>query len=137
MKVIGIDIASRDVRMVVLDDASGEIVNCTGKYKPLKLEDDHVAENVRLFKNTLFATLDGFAPDVVVFNHRGTSGMYASSPISFKIEGLIQLYENAEIRSTKPQTLAAFYKKNKLTIACDYQYQTDALKLCFHHINVK
>ena len=136
MKVIGIEISGRDVRIIALDNSTGEIVNCTEKYKPIKLEDDEVAENVLLFKNTLFATLESFSPDVIVFNYRNpnASGKYAPSAISFKIEGLIQLYENAEIYSTKSQTLAAFYKKNKLDISTDYNYQLNALKLAYHYI---
>jgi len=136
MKVIGLEISGREVRIIALDNSDGAIVNCTKKYKPIKLEDDEDASNVLLFKNTLFATLGSFSPDVIVFNYRNpnASGKYAPSAISFKIEGLIQLFENAKIYSTKSQTLAAFYKKNKIDISTDYNYQLIALKLAYHYI---
>jgi hypothetical protein len=138
MKVIGVDISGRDVRIVALDNSNGEIVNCTGKYKPIKLEDDEKAENVMLFKNMLFATLESFSPSAIVINHRNPNagGKYAPSPISFKIEGLIQLYEDATVCFTSKQTIAAFFKKNSLEIAVDYNYQKDALKLAYHYLKV-
>lgn len=136
MKVLGVDIASRDVRIIALEKAEGIIVNYTGKYKPLKLEDDERSENVALFKNTLFAIFENYSPDVIVINYRDSSanGKYAASPISFKVEGLIQLYEKAKICFTKPQTITAFYKKNELELESDFAYQKDALKLAFHYL---
>jgi Protein of unknown function (DUF3010) len=136
MKVVGIEIDSRKVIVVALERTDDGIVNYTGKYKPIKLEDDDVAENVRLFKNTLFATLDGFSPEVVVFLGRGTSGMFAASPISFKIEGLLQLYENADVCCTKPQTISAFFKKNELDVVCEFGYQKNALNVSYHYLKV-
>lgn len=135
MKVIGIDISGRDVRIIALNDSTGTIENCTGKYKPIRLEDDNVAQNTIFFKNTLFATIESFTPDVIVYNYRDPKavGKYAPSSISFKIEGLIQLYENAEICYTKPQTISAYFKKNKLDLETEYKYQTDALKLAYHY----
>lgn len=136
MKVIGIDISGRDVRIISLDNENGDIVNRTGKYKPIRLEDDDKAENTILFKDTLFATIESFSPDIIVINFRDpkAGGRYAPSAISFKIEGLIQLYENASVCFTKPQTIAAFFKKNSLEISIDYKYQIDALKLAYHYL---
>lgn len=138
MKVVGIDISGRDVRIIALDNRCGEIVNYTGKYKPIRLDDDEIAENVILFKNTLFATIESFSPEVIVINYRAPkgTGKYAPSSISFKIEGLIQLYESAKVLFTKPQTIAAFFKKNSLDITTDYSYQIDALKLAYHYLKV-
>ncbi|MGD9630679.1 MAG: DUF3010 family protein [Pyrinomonadaceae bacterium] len=136
MKVLGVDISGREVRIVALDNGGDTIVNSTGTYKPLRLNGDENAATLKLFKNTLFATFDGFGPDVIVYNARNSTGKFAGSAISFKIESLIQLYENAEIVSTKSQTIAAFYKKNELPIACEYGYQEDALKLAYHYLEV-
>jgi hypothetical protein len=139
MKVIGIDISGRDVRIIALDNSKGEIKNCTGKYKPIRLEDDDIAQNTILFKNTLFATIESFTPDVIVYNYRdpNAGGKYSPSSISFKIEGLIQLYENAEICFTKSQTISAYFKKNKLELVTEYKYQADALKLAYHYFKTK
>lgn len=136
MKVLGVDISGREVRIVALENGGDAIVNNTGTYKPLKLNGDENADTLKLFKNTLFATFDGFGPDVIVYNSRNSTGKFAGSAMSFKIEGLIQLYENAEVVSTKAQTIAAFYKKNELPVACEFGYQEDAMKLAFHYLEV-
>jgi hypothetical protein len=140
MKVIGIDIAGRDVRIIALEEQEDRsITNYTGKYKPIRLEDDDNAANVILFKATLFATIQSFSPEVIIINYRDSnaSGKYSPSSISFKIEGLIQLYDNASICFTKPQTLAAFYKRNNLEITTEYVYQKDALRLAYHYLKTK
>jgi len=139
MKVLGLEISGRDVRIIALEKAEGVISNYTGKYKPIRLEDDENSGNVLLFKNTLFATLESFSPDIVVMNFRDSkaSGKYAPSAISFKIEGLIQLYDKAIICFAKPQTISAFFKKNSLEFTPEYSYQTYVLKLAFHHLKTK
>jgi hypothetical protein len=136
MKVLGIEISGREVRLIALEKKGDDIVNYTNDYKPVKLEDDELASNLVLFKNTLHSTFDSFAPNQIVVKYRNPNGkgQQAPSPISFKIEGIIQLYDKAEISFLKPQTVTAFYKKNTLSLKADYGYQNEALKVAYHYI---
>lgn len=136
MKVLGIEISGREVRIVALEKSAEGIVDYTGTYKPIKLEDDEISENVILFRNTLFAAFDNLAPNTIAIKYRNPNGkgQQAPSPISFKIEGLIQTYSNVDIKFTKPQTIAAFFKKNSIDIKPNYSYQTEALKIAFHYL---
>ena len=139
MRVLGVEISGREVRLGALEEIDSVISNCTGKYKPVYLENDDSAENVILFKTTLHAIFDGYNPDVIVIKYRNPNGKgkHAPSPISFKIEGLIQIYDKSQICFTKPQTISAFYKKNALEIVVDYNYQEDAIKLSHHYLKTK
>ena len=139
MKVIGIEISGREVRMVVLDLKDEIISDLTGNYKPIKLEDDEDSSNVILFRNTLYAALENYSPEKIVIKYRSPNGkgIHASSPISFKIEGIIQLYDKADVILVKPQTISAFFKKNELGLKPTYTYQTDSLKLAYHYIKTK
>ncbi len=139
MKVLGVEIYGREVRLGALEETNGIVSNYTGKYKPVSLENDDTADNVILFKTTLHAIFDGYNPDVIVIKYRNPNGkgMHAPSPLSFKIEGLIQIYDKAQIYFTKPQTTSAFYKKNHMDIAFDYSYQEDAIKLAHHYLKTK
>ncbi|OYU79942.1 MAG: hypothetical protein CFE23_11855 [Flavobacterium sp. BFFFF1] len=139
MKVLGIEISGREVRIVALEGNNGDITDYTDKYKPVKLEDDEIAENVVLFKNALFAAFENFSPDEIVIKYRNPKGkgLHAPSPISFKIEGIIQLYNKAKISLVNPSTIAAFYKKNTLELNAQHGYQAEALKIAFHHIKTK
>lgn len=142
MTVLGIEIKGRDIRMVALKIEDGTISDVTGTYKPLKLEDDEIAENVILFKNSLFAILDSFDPSAIILKWRSPkppTGFqkeknFSASPISFKIEGLIQIYEKANVTLIKPQTLTAYFKKNELPLKPKYTYQTDAMKIAYHFL---
>lgn len=142
MKVIGIEIKGREVRLVVLENEVNSINDITGNYKPIKLEDDETSQNVILFRNSLFAIFDSFNPDKIVLKWRNPKpakgfqqeNNFGSSPISFKIEGLIQIYEKAEISLIKPQTVTAYLKKTPLTLSAKYSYQAEALKVAFYQI---
>jgi len=137
MKVIGIEIAGRKIQIVALDKTESGIKDSTGSYKPIVLQEDEIAKNVQHFRDTIFATLDSFSPDVIVIKYRNPKGkgMMAPSPISFKIEGLIQTYKKCPILFTKPQTIAAYFKKNELPFKPKYTYQSEALKLAVHYIH--
>ena len=136
MKVVGIDISGRDVIIVALHKDGDKILNITGNHKRLRMEDDDDSHNVKLFKDTLHATLDNLEPEVIVIKYRNPSGRgdYAPSPVSFKVEGLIQIYDGVKICFTKPQTVSAYYKKHTLDILPDFVYQEDAFKMAHHYI---
>jgi hypothetical protein len=137
MKVLGIEIKGRKVVIVALEKNAGTIKDITGTYKPILLENDIEARNLRLFKDTLFACLDNFSPDAIVVKYRNPNGKgdRTPSPISFKIEGLIQLYDKCPIILTFPQTISAFYKKSRLNIKTKYTYQSEAIKYAYHHLS--
>ena len=50
MKVIGVEIKGREIRLVALSEKNGSIEDATGNYKPMKLEEDDNADNFLLFK---------------------------------------------------------------------------------------
>lgn len=139
-KVLGIEIFGRQVRIVAIEkDIAGNISNYTGTYKPIELKDDENAENVVSFKNALHAIFDGFNPDHIVVKYRNPNGKgkMAPSPISFKIEGIIQLYGQATFSLVNPATLAAFYKKNTVDIPIEFGYQNEAMRAAYHYIKTK
>lgn len=134
---IGVDIDGRKVIVVVMRNEAGEIKNFTGSYKPILLEDDNNASNVILFRNALFATFDSYNPSVILIKTRNPNGKgsYAPSPISFKVEGIIQTYEKCCVRMVAPQTIAAYFKKNTATLAPKFGYQSDAFNLAYHYLD--
>jgi hypothetical protein len=147
MRVIGIEIKGREIRLVVLEQLNSIISDITGNYKPIKLEDDETSENVILFRNSLFAIFNNFNPNKIVikwrnpkptkaFQQENNENNFSASPISFKLEGLIQTYEKpeTEISLIKPQTVTAYLKKNPLVISAKFTYQTEALKVAFYQI---
>lgn len=146
MKVLGIEIKGREIRIVALEDNGGVITDVTGNYKPMKLEDDEIAENVNLFKNALHATLSNYHADIIAIRWRNPKPVRSDqaeknnspSPISFKIEGLIQIYEGSKVYLVKPQSSTAYVKKNPLPLNPKFGYQAEALKIAYYQIkNIK
>lgn len=130
MITIGIEIDKNKAICFVLEkDASGSYINRTGKFKYLVLKDDKENSQVRDFQSTIFTFFNERNPDSIALLSRQSKGEYASSPLSFKIEGLIQCYTNYEVEIISPQTVTAFFKKNPLSVTFDHKYQERAARL--------
>ncbi|MDB4087989.1 DUF3010 family protein [Flavobacteriales bacterium] len=129
MKTIGIEISNKKVIFIALEQRNGSFVNITGKRKSMELEDDRNGEELKSFMNELHSYFDSINPDKIGIVTRMTKGKFAASPISFKIEGLIQLYNKISIDFVTPQALTAYFKKNELPLPLDHKYQEKAMKM--------
>jgi hypothetical protein len=136
MKVLGISIeANKAIFSALEKDANQMITEIPNAPKKLELKDHLDSKEVRSFTKDLHAYLEQQAFDKVGIITRGMKGRFAASPISFKIEGLIQLSPNTEIEFIAPATLRAYYKKNENSVEPKYSYQKDACDLAFYLIN--
>lgn len=130
MKTIGIEISKKKAICVAISkNQDGSYSNITGKRKSFELEDDRNAEELYNFINELHSYFDSINPDKIGIVTRQTKGKFAASPISFKIEGLVQLYKKTTIDFVSPQALTAYFKKNELPLELDHKYQEKAMKL--------
>ena len=130
MKVIAIDInGSRVIFYAVERLADGSFANITGGFKSITVKDDYDNEEIREFQSTVHSFFDNLNPDRIGVIKRMTKGMFAASPVSFKLEGLIQCYKNRDIEFISPVTLTAHFQKNAFTLAPQFNYQTDAARL--------
>lgn len=133
MKTIGIQINSNEIVLVVLTlgkDGKIDFGNESAKFKIENSEDQKQIKQFRDQMNTIFDLVD---PDRIAILARNAKakGRMAPSPVSFKLEGIIQLYDNKDIELVWPQTIAAFYKKNQRVISPKNKYQEDATSLAY------
>ena len=132
MKVIGVDIDKTKAIFYVLEkDANGNIINLTGDLKYVTLIDDTDNSSVREFQSTVQSFFDDLNPDRIAILKRQTKGRFKSSPLSFKVEGLIQCYKKLEIEFLPPITITAYFKKNNFNIQLEHNYQEKAAKLAY------
>lgn len=132
MKVLGISIeANKAIFSALEKDANQVTTEISSSPKKLELKDHLDSAEVRSFLSELHTFLSKEPFDKVGIITRGTKGRFAASPISFKIEGLIQIFPNMKIEFVAPATLRAFYKKNENTVEPKYSYQKDACDLAF------
>jgi len=133
MKVIGIEIdKTKTIFYVLYKDADGNITNLTEKFKTLTLSEDTDNSQVREFQSKVFSFFDNIHPDRIAILKRQTKGRFKSSPLSFKVEGLIQCYTKTEIEFVPPTSITAYFKKNNFNLQPEHNYQEMAAKLAYY-----
>jgi hypothetical protein len=137
MKVIGIQIKSKEAILVVLEKEASGIIVQTNESAKYSIDDPANPSQVKQFRdqiNSAFDSINAFRIGIVARNANG-KGERAPSPISFKLEGIIQLYDRIEVELVWKQTTNAYFKKNAKSIAAKHKYQEDAFDLAYYLIN--
>lgn len=128
MKTIGIDIDKKKVIVVAIESAP-EFVHLQPETKYFELKDDRDGAELKTFMDSLHSYFDSISADKIGIVTRQTKGRFAASPYSFKVEGLIQLYDKTIIEFITPQALTSHFKKNEMPLSPGFSYQEKAMKL--------
>lgn len=133
MKTLGIDINGNTVVFCAIEE-NIEIVDKTGKMTKLELKNDENSQEVHEFVDVIHSHFNEMQFDKIGILKRAKSlkAKFPVSPISFKLEGLIQTYKGSEIQFIAPQTISAFFKKNQKIFKPKYAYQNSAADLAFY-----
>lgn len=130
MRAIGIDIDKTKTIFYVLEkDIDGNLVPLSVRLKHLTLENDTDNTSLRSFQSNLYSFFDELQPDRIAILKRQTKGRFKSSPLSFKIEGLIQCYEPVEVEFVQPMAVSSYFKKYEFDLTPEFEYQIPAAKL--------
>jgi len=132
MIIAGISIESKSLRLAIIDSSTMELIKSTPK---IELENDDNQESVKAFNQTFCAITRDYNIDRIYIKKRAQKGDHASGPISFKIEGIIQLVD-IPVQLISANTIAAFIKRNEVEIPSTlYKYQHDAYKVA--HVSIE
>lgn len=134
MKTIGIQIKSTEAIMVVLEKKAAGNINQTNESAKFVIDDPTKPNQVRQFHNQINAAFDSIGAQrigIIARNANG-KGEYAPSPISFKLEGIIQLYEKNDIELVAKKTITTFFKKHDHQLVSNNKYQSDAFDLAIY-----
>ncbi len=104
-----------EARLVLLHGTKSSFSHTDIEPRKLKLTDDENPNEVKAFRNSLFAFFRENQVIQVVIKKRGKKGDYSGGPIGFKLEGIVQLYENCPVRLVAPQTISATQKRHAPT----------------------
>jgi len=133
MKVIGIHIDKTKAIFYVIEmDGFSHLKNLTGDFRYLILKDDTNNANIREFQRTVHAFFDKQSPDRIAILARQTKGRFRSAPLSFKIEGLIQCYEEIDVEFVSGPKMGAYFKKNEFDLPLEFDYQEQAAKVAYY-----
>ena len=133
MKTLGIDINGNTAVFCSVEENKG-IVDITGKMTKLELKDDESSQEVHEFVDVIYSHFNEMQFDKIAILKRAKSlkAKFPVSPISFKLEGLIQTYKESEIKFIAPQTISAYFKKNQKVFKPKYAYQNSAADLAYY-----
>ena len=125
MIVCGMEMAASEVHLVLLSGSKSDFNHIDVKPRKLKLADDENAEEVRTFRDSLFAFLRENNVNMVAIKKRGKKGEYAGGPVGFKLEAIAQLYEGCPVSLIAPRTITVNINKHAPKIPdtlLKYQY---------------
>lgn len=134
MKVLGIEIKGNEAIFCALDSSNDKLSDITGKLTKIELTNDEDSNEIHRFVDVIQSHFESLNVDKIGIIKRSKSikGKFISSPISFKLEGLIQMYKKKSIHFIAPQTLAAYFKKNSKGIEPKNKYQNSACDLAIY-----
>jgi hypothetical protein len=133
MTICGIEISGSEARFVLLNGTKTDFTWSDTKLRKIKLTDDENPNEVREFRDSIFAYFKENRVATIIIKKRGKKGNYSGGPIGFKLEGIIQLYEDCPVSLIAPQTISVAQKKYAPEIPKDlkkYQYAAFETAFC-------
>jgi len=116
MKICGIEIKGSEALIAVAELNGDEISHVAIETKRVALQDDEDADHIRSFS----ALINGLVRDngihSIAIKKRNKKGEFAGGPVTFKIEGIIQLTSNCSVKLISPPTISATNKSHGFTI---------------------
>lgn len=132
MIACGIEMAASEARLVLLSGSKAEYTYINVKPHKLVLNDDENPDEVKAFRDAINAFFRENKVDLIAIKKRGKKGDYAGGAISFKLEGIVQLYADANIKLIAPQSIGATIKKSAPTHPKGLlKYQISAFETAF------
>lgn len=134
MKTIGIQIKSTEAILVVLEKNEEGVISQTQDSARFDIQEPLVATQIRQFKDQINTAFDSVKPVKIgiVARNANAKGDLMPSPMSFKLEGIIQLYEKIEVQIIWKPTITAFFRKKNFDIKAKHKYQNDAFDLALY-----
>lgn len=111
MTICGIEISASEVRLVILQGEKKDFTLLDTKLRKIKLTDDSDQNKVKAFQDSIFAYFHENQVSEIAIKKRGKKGDFSGGPVGFKLEGIIQLYDNCSVSLVAPQTISAIQKK--------------------------
>ncbi len=126
MKICGIELSASEARLVLVKGNKDKFTLIDIEPRKIKLTDETDQNEVKAFRDSIFAFFCKNKISQIVIKKRGKKGDYAGGPVGFKLEGIIQLYDEGSVVLVAPQTISAVKKQYK------YEYPQEIRK--YQHV---
>lgn len=132
MIICGMEMSASEVRLVILDGTRASFSHVSVNPRKLVVADDANSEEVKAFRDSLYAFLRENGVQEVAIKKRNKRGDYAGGTVGFKLEGIAQLYSECPVVLTSPQSIAAAKKNHALAVSQSLRkYQEPAFETAF------
>jgi hypothetical protein len=132
MTFCGIELFGSEARIVLLDGTKESFSHIDIEPRKIKITDDENPDEVKAFRGSIFAFFRENDVGLVAIKKRGKKGEYSGGPVGFKLESIIQLYEECPITLVAPQTISAAQRKHSPEKPANlYKYQYPAFETAF------
>lgn len=115
MKICGIELKGSEALLALAGLDAGQPVHLATAIKKIGIEDDEDAAQVRDFAARMQAFVSEHGVTHLAIKKRSKKGDFAGGPVTFKLEGVLQLLQGCEVYLVSPQTITAQGKKHDLT----------------------
>lgn len=132
MIVCGIELSGSEARLVVLSGTKENYSHIATSTPKIILHDDENQDEVKFFRETVYAFLRENGIERVAIKKRGKRGKFAGGAVSFKMEGVIQLYLDGSVTLVPSQAISTAKRKHSPSLPCNIkQYQHTAFDTAF------
>lgn len=136
MRVLGLEIRGNKMVLILLDGDEDGWRMVDSQVTRMQLTDPGDQNRVKLFKEEFDTLVANLRVDVIAIKARPEKGTFAGSGASFKIEGLVQLAENATVYIISPNTIRAVIRRHPVTMPDGlHKYQHDAFAAAYCYLN--
>ncbi|MBI5847199.1 MAG: DUF3010 family protein [Nitrospirae bacterium] len=101
------EMAASEARLVILNGTKNGFSHIAVNPPKIVLANDENPEEVKAFQDTAYAFLRENGVETIAIKKRNKRGEFSGGPVSFKLEGVIQLYAGCPVSLFSPQTIAA------------------------------
>jgi len=131
MRVCGIELKANNTILSVIETQGDDIVDYIDmKIKKIVLEDDESREDVMFFKKNIDEFLQQNNIEKIVLKKRAKKGTFSGGPVTFKMEGLIQLNSVCDVDLVSAQTISSYERKNTVDFPKGLKKYQEQAYLC-------
>lgn len=132
MTICGVELSASEARLVLLEGKKDDFSLVHAKLRKIKLKDEADQNEVKVFRDSIFAFFKENQVSIVAIKKRGKKGAFSGGSVGFKLEGIIQLYDECPVFLVSPQTISATMKRYEFTIPKEImKYQQVAFETAF------
>lgn len=139
MIICGIELGGSTASIVVLDGSADDFSVVDTGISKLEINDSESAQDVISFFDSFHSFVRNHNVEKIGIKKRSpkAKGKYASGPITFKMEGLIQLCKDIEVVLISPNTISAKIRKKPPPKAKIFKYQAEAYETAYTLLRIE